>query len=166
MKFLFGVFKFIFGLLIFCAILVAVVMNLGLSPVGPGAAKRFHVTKGENGHDIAQDLQDQHLVRNALLFQIMLRTSGKQDKIVAGDYMLKPSDDPYRIIKQLVSGESIVRMVTFTEGQTAEQMAHKAAEAGICTAEDYLKVVHDPPADLRAGLSKGSLEGYLFPDTY
>lgn len=166
MRFLLGVFKFIFGLLIVCAIAVALILNAGLSPVGPGPQQKFTVTKDESGHEIAQDLQRRGLIRNAFVFQVMLRLSGKGKNLVAGEYMLSPGEDPYHIMEHMVRGESIVRTVTFTEGQTAEQMAAVAEKAGICKASDYLAVVRNPPAELREGVSGGSLEGFLFPDTY
>ena len=42
-----------------------------------------------------------------------------------------------------------------------------AALAGICTASDYLNVVHTPPVEgVAGGTYRVSLEGFLFPDTY
>src|SRR5690606_37053060 len=57
--------------------------------------------------------------------------------------------------------------ITFPEGATIKQMSAQLERAGICSQEEYLKVVKNPHLFQRTWLvGIDSMEGYLFPDTY
>jgi UPF0755 protein len=55
--------------------------------------------------------------------------------------------------------------VTVPEGYTRFDIARRLESAGVCPAADFLARTEEPAALRRWGVT-GSLEGYLFPDTY
>jgi len=56
--------------------------------------------------------------------------------------------------------------VTLPEGLTAREMAPLLEQAGVTGAAGFLSATLGPDAAARWGLPGGSLEGFLFPDTY
>ena len=52
------------------------------------------------------------------------------------------------------------------EGLRAAEIADRLDAAGLADRETFLAVVFDPDSPARMGVEGGSLEGYLFPDTY
>lgn len=66
-----------------------------------------------------------------------------------------------------------IATVTFPEGYTVTQIAEKLEENSVCSAEEFLNAVNNPPDELLSSLGIENryekiftLEGYIFPDTY
>lgn len=60
-------------------------------------------------------------------------------------------------------------MVTFPEGFTVMDMAHRLEEKGVCSAEGFISACKNPYEGIELDNADErifSLEGYLFPDTY
>ena len=124
-----------------------------ISPVDQdGSSQPFVVQKGEAISDIAQDLENKKLIHSALAFKILLKLSGDQAHIEAGDFKISPAMSTQEVIQSLSRGATD-KWVTLLEGWRIEQMAQQVkADLGI-SEEAFLKA------------AKGK-EGHLFPDSY
>ena len=112
--------------------------------------KIFVVSPGEASKDIVNDLAKQDLIRDRLVFYLVVKLMGVEKSIQAGDFRLSPSMDIYQIAKTLTHGTLDV-WVTLIEGTRKEEMAQVISEnLGIPEVE----------------FDKFGDEGYLFPDTY
>lgn len=126
----------------------------GSSPANPldHSTKAFSVKKGEGVRVIANNLKSQGLIKDPVIFFLLIKQLGLDEKIQAGDFILSPSYSAGKIAKALQTGTYDVQIV-IPEGKRAEEIA------------DILKDrVETYDESWRANLILH--EGYLFPDTY
>jgi len=139
------------------------------------------IAEDDDGSTLADKLTDAELINSGLYFETRFRFSAGE--LQPGTYTLRhgmsvseiidavsvpAEDDPDATIT--APGEAIT--VTFIEGERIEQHAQKLAEAGWeGDPQSFIDAAYNPAnpnqwdflADLPEG---GSLEGFLFPDTY
>lgn len=113
------------------------------------------IAKGETVSGIAKKLENEGIVRNALVLRIILRSKDEDAPIQAGTYELAPSMSVDEIATALLQGSQDT-WVTLLEGWRAEEIADEL------TTKFGLRYF-DPVVFLQ--LAKGK-EGTLFPDTY
>jgi len=126
----------------------------GLSPASPND-KTFHifvVPKGEEIREIANKLKTKNLIKDPIIFFLMIKKLGLDKKIEAGDFRLSPSMSAEEIAQNLTHG-TVDLWVTIPEGQRAEEIA-----------DTLEKNVPNYQSSWRNQLVEH--EGYLFPDTY
>lgn len=104
--------------------------------------------------------------------------TGAAAKLQYGEFTLAPGssyDDLIEVLSEYAKAESV--RLTFPEGTTTIAMARKMEDAGLCTAEEFLKEANTGdfseykfwqyvPDDKDAPDRFLKCEGYLFPDTY
>lgn len=130
----------------------------------------FVLHAGQSAADVGRDLQAAGLVRSALGFRLVVRLSGLESHLEAGDYELSPSMPLNQIVSILSQGRMAGGMLTIPEGWRALEIADALQREHVTARSDFIRVVEHPdfplPAFLR-GLPRGSsLEGFLFPDSY
>ncbi|MFN8523097.1 MAG: endolytic transglycosylase MltG [Chloroflexota bacterium] len=135
--------------------------------------RRFTVSPGQSAADIAAALEQQGLIRSAVTFRALVEARGVGGRIEAGEYQLNPAMSTAEIIDVLGRGAArAANSVTIPEGWRKEQIAQRLEASGIGTAQDVLTLIGTgapafPDAPLVNAIPPGgSLEGYLFPDTY
>jgi len=101
-------------------------------------------------HDIAQQLQDAHVLNYALVFELDLHLHQMNDKVKAGEYAIPSRATLKDIAAILVSGKSIQHKLTAAEGLTSDMI--------------YKLVAADPVLTGDAGAQPA--EGSLLPETY
>ncbi|MBI4491243.1 MAG: endolytic transglycosylase MltG [Chloroflexi bacterium] len=132
--------------------------------------RRFQVREGQSAAEIGQALEQQGLIRSALVFRTLVRTRGVESKLGRGEYELRATMATGEIVDVLVAG-SVARGRRFTipEGWRAAEVAQRLETQGLVKAEAFLAVVAAPariaPFHQLVG-EPSSLEGYLFPETY
>src|SRR6266404_2220325 len=126
----------------------------GISPANPTYknARTFEVTQGEGVRQIANDLKAQGLIKDPIIFFLLIKQKGVGEKIQAGEFQLSPSMSTGKIADVLQIATDDVR-VTIPEGKRAEEIAaiFKDHFQNYQTSWDQLLI---------------SQNGYLFPDTY
>jgi UPF0755 protein len=138
-----------------------------LQPRDPGGAEQvFVVAAGESLPEIARRLEQAGLVRHRLAVEFLGRAGGLAGRLQRGEYRLSPAQSPGEILEQIASGRVIAYEVAFPEGFTAAQFAERLADAGLADRDAFLALVRDPATAAQLGVEGGSLEGYLFPETY
>lgn len=133
--------------------------NYLLSPVSKEeTTKRFVIKPGQPFIQIAKNLEEEKLVRNAIAFRLLVTQLGITNKIQAGDYQI-PQNLPARELAKLLTFGAIDIWVTFPEGQRVEQQAETLVEK--LKTEDNDKYQFEKEQYLKL-----ADEGYMFPDTY
>lgn len=137
-------------------------------PVGDGQDEIvFEIPPKTTLPQIAQELQNKRLIRNAKVFRYYVRLKGQASKMKIGEYALNQSMSPDEIVSILVSGKSKARSLTVAEGLNIYDIAALFERSGIAKAEEIYDLVHDKNF-IRETLGEEvpSLEGYLYPETY
>ena len=126
----------------------------GTSAVNPkdNTPKIFIVEQGQGVKEIAKNLKDDGLIKDQIVFFLLTKKLGIDNKIEAGDYRLFPSMNASQIAKGLTHGTLDI-WITVPEGQRAGEIA------------DTLKAKM-PKYDTSWNATLEQNEGYLFPDTY
>ena len=112
--------------------------------------KIFVIQRGETVTEIAKNLEKEELIRNKIVFYLVVKQLGIESKIQAGDYRLSPVMNVYEIAKTLTKGTLDI-WITIVEGLRKEEIAQIFSRELNIPESEFLKYAQ---------------EGYLFPDTY
>lgn len=164
------------------AVLIVIALGLVLfwayqasRPAPGGKSIRFTIKSGETVKQLAQDLQDKHLIRSAFMFEVKARLSKSGSSIKAGKYKISQGTSLSEILHELATGHTVVQSVkvTIPEGYTVVQIGGLLQKDGICSKQSFInQVQHGTFTESflqNLPRHKGvryRLEGYLFPDTY
>jgi UPF0755 protein len=124
----------------------------------------FAIEPGSGLRSAADQIAARHIALQPLLFEVLVRLTGKEGQIKAGHYSLKPGTTPHLLIGQLVRGEFAQESLVIIEGWTFRQMRQAVA--------DNPALKHDTLAltdkELLAKVTTDYQvpEGLFFPDTY
>lgn len=150
-KFLLFLLSFLIVLLILAFFLISL-----FQPATDASAKkiRFVIPKGQALSIIANRLEEEQLIKNALAFRFAVRLNKLENKIQAGSFELSANMDTWQIARALTMGTDDL-WITLPEGWRREEIAESLSKQGLASfnKDEFLS------------LSKG-LEGQLFPDTY
>lgn len=133
-----------------------------LTPGEP--AVDFAIAPGSGLRSVADQIVVQKIPLQPLLFEALVRLTGKDGQIKAGHYSLKPGTTPHLLVGQLVRGEFAQEALVIIEGWTFRQMRQAVA--------DNPALKHDTVAftdqELLAKVTTDYTvpEGLFFPDTY
>jgi UPF0755 protein len=124
----------------------------GAANIDDKSEKLFVIPPGSTVREIGNSLKKEGLIRDPVIFFLLVKQQGKDRDIQAGDYRLSASMNLDKLLDSLTHG-TLDKWVTFPEGLRAEEYA------------EILKKefsTYEPSWD-EALLSQN---GYLFPDTY
>jgi peptidoglycan lytic transglycosylase G len=127
---------------------------------------RIDVAPGEPFRVTAKKLQDSGLVPNSLVLALWARWRGIDRLIQHGAYQFTEPLPPTALVEKMRSGEALILRITLPEGATAHDLAIALEHQSLGTADQFLALTRSPEFARSLGVSAGSLEGYLFPDTY
>jgi UPF0755 protein len=117
---------------------------------GPFAEPRtFVVERGASGAQIAEALEEQDFIANALLFRIASRLAGGES-LQAGEYEIPANASVRDIVELLTSGEALQHGITFPEGITIAGVMRIIEQSEVLTGD----MPEAPP------------EGSILPETY
>ncbi len=139
----------------------------------PQRPVKVRIEKGMNAGQIGNLLQDKKVIKNALVFKLIVRRRGVEAEFKPGEYEFKTGMDYNQVIQKLVEGPPITYYeITQPEGWTAKQIAARIGTIAKINEDEYLGIVEQGQAGLdypflkNNGSNTNSLEGYLFPKTY
>ena len=145
----------------------------------PGTEVTVSIPQGSGVASIANRLKEAGVIRSTYLFRWYVGQKGVAGKLQYGDFTLQTGANAYdaiiAVLSQYAKAESV--RVTIPEGTTAIAIAWKMEEAGLCSAQDFLKEANEGdfsqfafwqylPEDEEAPDRFMKCEGYLFPETY
>ena len=129
----------------------------------PRAPFDFTVRTGAGLKAVSRQLAEEGAFPDAHSFWILARILDRTPSIQAGTYRLDKPLTPLEILDKLARGDVMMVEMRFVEGTTVKQwLAQLAKESRV---KQTLAAKAEP--EVRAALgANGSLEGWLFPDTY
>lgn len=137
---------------------------------GPKTPVAFTVAEGSSGGEVVDALHDAGVIRCGLVSKGLLRTSGKQDEIRAGEYQLTTNMTPDAAFAALSAPPLAVPTLRLTipEGYRITQIAERVRESLGIPVKKFLAAAGATNWSLPPYLPKdaSSPEGFLFPQTY
>ena len=145
----------------------------------PGTEVTVSIPQGSGVASIANRLKEAGVIRSTYLFRWYVGQKGVAGKLQYGDFTLQTGANAYdaiiAVLSQYAKADTV--RITIPEGTTAIAIARKMEEAGLCSAEDFLKEANEGdfsaytfwqyvPEDKDAPDRFMKCEGYLFPETY
>ncbi len=126
--------------------------GLGAVNYSDKSTKTFVISRGDGVRKIADNLKESGLIRDPIVFFLLIKQKGIENSLQAGVFYLSPSMSAEQILKEFGTGKFDIA-ITIPEGKRAEEIA------------DILEENFDQFSDeWRSKLN--AEEGYLFPDTY
>ncbi|HSD84395.1 MAG TPA: endolytic transglycosylase MltG, partial [Anaerolineae bacterium] len=132
-----------------------------------GAEQPFKIEIGESADSVATHLHSVGLIRDAESFRSYLIYSGLDTSIQAGEYQLSTAMSPLDIAHKLQ--DATPEDVTFVvlPGWRVEEIAASLPTSGLqITSDEFLDATKRPPQGLDFLAGAGSVEGFLYPDSY
>jgi UPF0755 protein len=164
--------KFFYIFLAIIVIGLLFVYSLFKAPAEFKEDKSFLIEPGRSAQVVALNLQEQGLIKNALLFRLTAKFKGAEKNLVSGEHQLSAGSGVLAIISQLQNKDNLSSELTITipEGWRMYQIAEHLENKGIATIAEFNQTAKienwREQYDFLADKSIKSLEGYLFPDTY
>jgi UPF0755 protein len=161
----------IFGITVLVLFLLACAMFsyvfFGPNNFPGGGEQVFFVSRGENFALIVDTLEARGIIRNRTFFLAVAKLTGGSEKAQVGKYGVLTGISNADLFNMLVTGKgNQIIHVTIPEGMRIRGQARLfARQVGIDSAK-YARLAFDPDFAVSLGVSHGSLEGYLLPDTY
>ncbi len=156
-------------LLIFTATYLFFWYKQSLTPKDPAAETKVHLTvdKGESVGDIAREMEQKGIIKNALSFEWYIRIERPSSVLQAGRYALSPKLTAEEIVKHLESGKTDLFMVTILPGSTLADIKNGFKKYGYSSKEIDKALRASYAHRLLADRPSGhDLEGYIFPETF
>jgi len=124
------------------------------------------IARGTTISAIASLLQSKRLIEDRRVFLVYVWRHKMASRLQAGDYRLNTAMSVAEIAKALQEGRFEFK-TTFPEGWTLAQTAEKLARVHLLpNAQELLGLKEDPELLQLAKTNTGTIEGFLFPDTY
>jgi UPF0755 protein len=150
---------------IFLASGVAIFYWLMFTPIDRSQSRLdAHVSSGQGARGIANELNQQGLRVNPTLFALAARVTGRASQLKAGRYELPQDISVFGLVDYLSKGQGVLSSIALIEGQTARALLLKLRSQPDLL-DDYPGLDHYAIA-ARMQLEGGSLEGWIYPDTY
>ncbi|MSQ61590.1 MAG: endolytic transglycosylase MltG [Dehalococcoidia bacterium] len=127
------------------------------------------VAPGETVSSLAALLEELGVISSARLLRALASTVGLDNEIQAGDYAFSPGQAVLSVLDRLRRGLTSAQGTTIPEGRRVEETAAVLEEAGVVTAADFIAAARGYDRSrykFLVSVPAGSLEGFLFPDTY
>jgi UPF0755 protein len=140
------------GILALMALGFFMIFQEGSLPVDKNnqGAQIFVVEKGQGLKSIINNLASEGLIRNKVVFYLVVKQKGIEKKIQAGDFRLSKNMNAGQIADELTHGTTDT-WVTVIEGLRKEEVAQILTETVKTPTFEFIEQAR---------------EGYLFPDTY
>ncbi|MCK5236847.1 MAG: endolytic transglycosylase MltG [Deltaproteobacteria bacterium] len=139
-------------------------------PADPaGAPVIVMIERGDAFSTITQRLFKKGVINDKKGFKLAGLIKGAHSKLKVGAYDLSSSMTPVEILNVLVSGKTKKHRVTFPEGYTIWDMAALLLNKKLLDeqgSKKFINLAMDPIFSKGLGVEGGTLEGFLFPDTY
>lgn len=140
--------------------------NFTSTAITPPGQQVIEIKSGSSLVRVANQLEEAGIISDARRFSLLARWRKNTGQIHAGEYIFAASAKPDEILARLVAGDIRKFRVTIPEGFNLQEIAARLEETGIGSAEEVLSLCNSTEFLSELGIEAGSLEGYLFPETY
>lgn len=139
---------------------------LTVPPERPGHDKSVFIDPGQSFDSVSTMLVAEGVLRDAQAFELLAKVTKKGSRIKAGEFVVNTGWTPLRLLDYLATAKGVRHKLAAPEGLTMRQIAKLTEEAGICSAEAFLKAASDPALLKKYNIPAATAEGFLFPNTY
>ena len=136
----------------------------------------INIPKGYGAGQVTRMLLERKIISSSYGFNLSMRLLKLENKLQAGVYEFSPGMSYYLILNKIKNGETVpppLTKITFPEGTSIYKMAKILEKEGVGDPESFSALTRDALTDdlkakfkFLAKVKTGSLEGYLFPDSY
>lgn len=144
---------------------------------GPGDPVTVEVSKGQTAAQVGEELDRRGVIRSALVFRLVARSRGLDQRLVAGTYELETGMSVDEAIAALEAGPTPPETlrVTVEEGLTVAQTLERLAAQTPHDVADFRRVLQARDLELPGWVPaldsfgpdvRQPYEGLLFPETY
>ncbi|MEJ5170666.1 MAG: endolytic transglycosylase MltG [Fimbriimonadales bacterium] len=138
-----------------------------LAPTPPGREWLVRFEQGAPLSSVLNELGRRGIVRSPVAMRLYLALRRDSRPLAAGTYRFRSGRGADQILADLRT--PLRQMVRIPEGWWIARTARLLEEKLVCPADEYVRLA-GRPEEFRGSVSfplpKGSLEGYLYPDTY
>ncbi len=163
----FGRLQVVIGGLLLAAALGALLFQRAIQPTAPGMPLYVRYDQPTPLATVLTDLESRGVVRSARAMALYARLRRRAEPVRVGTYEVRGGLLPDPLLAAL--RKPVRQMVRLPETNWSSRSANILQKKGVTKAADYNAAVKDP-ARFKGAVSfplpKGSLEGYLYPDTY
>ena len=131
-----------------------------------GTPVQVSVPAGATLAEVADSLAARDVIRWEALFKLHARIVRAERGLRAGTYALRTGSSSLSVLRTLQRGEVMTVAMTIPEGFRVAQMAPRISAVTGVAADSVAALLEEPALAERLGSPGGTLEGYLFPDTY
>ncbi len=168
-----GWLKYFWRILILTIILFFIFFLINQFSLFPSSKKvRVIISPGQSIDEIGKLLVEKKVIRNAIIFKLLVWYWGVDRKIDAGEYLFK-EDMGYRRVTEILTKDPLKKVfkVTIPEGFTIEQIGNRLSSQTNIDGNEFKTIASTGNKKIfnYSFLSSnplGTLEGYLFPATY
>lgn len=124
----------------------------------------FSITKGMTGQQITNHLANDKILKNTLLFKILIKLKKAGTQLQAGEYRITKSTTPGALIEAMLTGKVMQYPFTIVEGWTIHQVLAALHQSPYIT-----HTLQDVSlAQLLPSIERGEgyPEGLFYPDTF
>jgi UPF0755 protein len=157
--------------LVVSVVFVRKVYYVQLKPVNDNQQTQiFTVQEGSSVKQIADQLQDQHLIRSAWALDLYVHSQEMNEGLQAGTYAFSPSEGTIAIVQTMTRGKVATKLVTILPGVRIDQVradlindgfSPSSVDAALSPAQyEGLPALAFMPAGVN------TLEGLLWPDSF
>ena len=138
----------------------------GRSGAGDGVPTRVVIAPGTTLRAAADSLAARRVIGQPRLFALYARMKGHERGLKAGTYVLRRGMPWGELVDALVRGRGLVRSITIPEGWSLNNIIPQLARTLQVPLDSVEAAVRDTALRRRLDIPTGTVEGYLFPDTY
>jgi len=146
--------------------LLSAVLSLSACAGAPGRPVRVTIPTGSSLGAAADSLAHDGVIRSARLFRLYAVIRRDDRTIKAGTYMLHRNSGYGSTLDAIRGGKGLVHIVTIPEGFSLSQIIPLFATKLSLSPESLSVAVRDTALLHQLDLPTGTIEGYVFPDTY
>ena len=128
-----------------------------------------NINEGESLSDIAVKLEASNIIKSATAFNWYARLNSYRDSLQAGGYKLSPSSSVSTIVMKLANGDVATDLIVILPAQRVDQVKSAMMRIGYTRDEinEAFNLENYRAHPIYAFISQdGTLEGYLYPDSY
>jgi len=128
------------------------------------------IRKGESLKQVVRRLSKDGLLNYPGLVTLLGVVRGDSSRIKAGEYLLEGSISSNKFLDSIVAGRARLVSITIPEGFSLQEIARRLEKKSLGNAAEFLRLSKDSQfiatLDLDIATVPGSLEGFIYPDTY
>jgi UPF0755 protein len=128
------------------------------------ASRPVVIKSGTRLSEISDILKKEDLIYSKTIF--VIGSMIYRGRLIAGEYDLRRDMSTLEIIMKMGQGKRNIYSLKIIEGHNIYTIANSFEQSRIMTKAEFLKLALSREFLEKIGITSGSLEGYLYPDTY